>query len=139
MPKAISIDLRVRILECYDNGGISQEKVAGRFYVSVSFVKKLLALRRKTGGVETRYANCGRKPKIKTQYGEQIKALIAQNPGITLEEIRTKLGLECSLCALFHVVRALRLDYKKNAARQRTGQARHPGSTHSMAQAATRV
>lgn len=40
MVRPLSIDLRERIIDAYDQGGISQQAVAQRFCVSVEFVKK---------------------------------------------------------------------------------------------------
>jgi transposase len=41
---AIPIELRERILEYYDRGGLSQQEVADRFLVSHGLVKKLIGL-----------------------------------------------------------------------------------------------
>jgi transposase len=53
--KTISMDLRLRIVETYDEGKWTQEDVAKRFLVSLGLVKKLLMQRKRTGQIEARH------------------------------------------------------------------------------------
>ena len=62
--KTISVDLRRRIVETYDEGKWTQEEVAKRFRVSLGMVKKLVMQRRRTGQIEARHRFSGRKGKI---------------------------------------------------------------------------
>jgi transposase len=50
--KTYSLDLRQKIVDTYDDGGISQRELAERFRVSVFFVKKLFRQRRIHGTIE---------------------------------------------------------------------------------------
>ena len=52
--KAISQDLRERILDTVERGDGSLRQIAGRFLVSVSFIMRLLQLYRSTGSLEPR-------------------------------------------------------------------------------------
>src|SRR4051812_21608118 len=49
--KTYSLDLRQKIVDVYDRGGISQNDLAERFSVSVFFVKKLFRQRRLKGDI----------------------------------------------------------------------------------------
>ena len=51
MAKAYSLDLRQKIVDAYDRGGISQRRLAKQFGVATSFVEKLLKQRRETGSI----------------------------------------------------------------------------------------
>jgi transposase len=46
-----SIDLRQKIVDCYDAGGISQRQLAKQFGVALSFIQKLLKQRREQGSL----------------------------------------------------------------------------------------
>ena len=49
--KAYSMDLRLKIIETYQNEKISQKQLARRFRVSQSFITKLLRRYRETGEI----------------------------------------------------------------------------------------
>ncbi|MEO1378563.1 MAG: IS630 family transposase, partial [Cyanobacteria bacterium J06635_10] len=51
MPKAYSLDLRQKIVDAYDRGGISQRGLAKHFGVAKSFIEKLLKQHRETGSI----------------------------------------------------------------------------------------
>ncbi len=109
----LSLDLRTRILAAYDEGEGTRADVAKRFRVSLGMVKKLLQQRRKTGQIGHRHRCAGRKPKILPTHHQQIKALLAQKPDLTLAELRAALQLDCSLPAIHYVLADLGLTYKK--------------------------
>ena len=60
--KAYSTDLRQRVVAAYDAREGTQEQVAARFAVSVSWVRKLLRQRRDTGSIEPRPHGGGHAP-----------------------------------------------------------------------------
>lgn len=119
MRKTLSVDLRERILACYDEGVGSREEVAKRYRVSLGMVKKLLTQRRKTGQIEPRHRYSGRKPYFTSVHRNRMGQLIRQQPDITLEEIRETMELSCTLAAIHYVLKGLNLTFKKNTARQR--------------------
>lgn len=49
--KAYSLDLRQKVVDTYEAGGITQRALADRFCVSVFFVKKLFRQRTQTGSI----------------------------------------------------------------------------------------
>ena len=117
--KTLSLDLRERIMACYDAGKGTRQDIADRYDVSLGMVKKLLSQRNRTGDIADRYHVCGRKPYFTEELRGLIKELIRKRKDITLGEIRETLKLDCSLPAIHYVLRDLNLTFKKNAARQR--------------------
>lgn len=100
----ISLELRLRILKAYDRGNSTREQVASRFNVSLGLVKKLLQQRRNTGDLAPRHDRSGRKPMILDSHRMQLRALLKRQPDLTLQELRTCLGVECSLQAIHSVL-----------------------------------
>ena len=117
--KTLSMDLRQRILNSYDEELGNRQEIADRYRVSLGMVKKLLVQRKKTGDIAARHRFSGRKPLFTRDHRRQLKGLIDQQPDITLEEMREALALSCTLPAIYYVLRDMKLTYKKNAARQR--------------------
>jgi transposase len=113
MARPLSIDLRERIVDAYDQGGISQQAVAQRFCVSVEFVKKILRQRRELGDIGPPYSNYGRKPKITESHRQRMTELIKEQPDLTLEEIGQRLGLSCTIQAIHYVLKEMGISYKK--------------------------
>ena len=99
----LSMDLRQRILDAYDNDEGTRAEIAHRFRVSLGMVKKLLQQRRHTGDIAPRHHLAGRKPTILPAHRSQIRTLLAKKSDMTLKELRQALGLECSIQAI-HVV-----------------------------------
>lgn len=109
----ISMDLRKRILKAYDRGDATRDQVARRFEVSLGMVKKLIQQRRHTGSIAPRHHRSGRKPIILDNHRRQIRALLTETPDLTLEEIRARLGLGCTIQAIHYVLADMGLTYKK--------------------------
>jgi transposase len=114
-------------MACYDEGKLTQQEVAERFRVSLGLVKKLRAQRQETGDLAPRHRYSGRKPLLTAGHRRRIGQLIAEQPDITLQEMREALALDCTLPAIHYVVRDLKLTFKKNAARQRARARRRQG------------
>jgi|SRR5208282_87768 len=123
--KTLSLDLRERILAAYDADEGTRDEVAHRFRVSLGAVKKLLQQRRRTGDIAPRHRFSGRKPKILDRHRQHFRHLLAQQPDLTLGELRAATRLVCSLPAIHYVLADMELTYKKNAARQRARPRRH--------------
>ena len=113
MKKAISLDLRERIVAAYEGKEGTREEVAKRFTVSVGMVKKLLAQRNRTGDLRPRYRYCGRKARLEPEHGKSMRQLVEREPDVTLEEIKQRLGLGCTIGAIHWVLSRLGLTYKK--------------------------
>jgi len=100
-------------MDTYDEGKWTQEEVAKRFRVSLGMVKKLVMQRRRTGQIEARHRCSGRKARLLPERGEQLKALVAKEPDLTLAEIKERLGLDYTVGAIHWVLGRLGLTYKK--------------------------
>lgn len=111
--RTLSLDLRQRILDCYDKAEGTRAEVAHRFRVSLGMVKKLLQQRRRTGDIAARHHFAGRKPMILAAHRSQMRSLLAKKNDLTLKELRQALGLRCSLQAIHVVLGKLELTYKK--------------------------
>lgn len=111
--KTTSLDLRERILATYDEGRATRAEVGQRFRVSEALVKKLLQQRRKTGDIRPRHYRSGRKPRILPEHRQRLQQLLAHKPDLTLGELRSALGLVCTLPAIHYVLARLGLTYKK--------------------------
>jgi transposase len=111
--KALSIDLRERILATYDKENATREDVARRFRVSLGMVKKLIQQRRHTENIQSRRHLCGRKPLILENHRSQMRDLVSKKPDITLAELRDAVGLNCTLPAIHYALEQMGLSYKK--------------------------
>jgi transposase len=111
--RTLSLDLRERILSCYDNNESTRAEVAHRFRVSLGMVKKLLQQRRRTGDIAPRHRFAGRKPMIVATHRSQMRSLLVRKNDLTLKELREATGLRCSLQAINVVLGKMGLTYKK--------------------------
>src|SRR6187397_1332724 len=111
--RTLSLDLRQRILQAYDNNEGTRDQIALRFRVSLGMVKKLLQQRRKTGDIAPRHRFAGRKPLIASSDRAQMRALLTKKNDLTLKELRQQLGLRCSVQAIHVVLIKMGLTYKK--------------------------
>ena len=118
--KPLSVDMRERIIAAYDGGGETRESVAKRFSVSLGMVKKLLAQRKRLGHVRPLYANVGRKPAVGERTRKAIAAAVAENPGLTLADIRRRFRLGCSIVTVHTTLVRMGLTYKKRLSARRS-------------------
>lgn len=127
MKKTLSLDLRERIVAAYDANEGTREEIAKRFKVSLGLVKKLLAQRAKTGDLQPRHRFSGRKARLLPEHGAALKQLIAQEPDLTLAELKTRLTLDYTVAAIHWAVTRLGLTYKKRRSMQpnKTGRTLH--------------
>lgn len=95
MAKAISDDLRVRILEAYARGEGSCRVLAERFGVSWEYVRKIRKQEVQTGQRErVPQARRGVPSAVTEPVQQQILALVAAQKDLTLAELRDRLGAE---------------------------------------------
>ena len=111
--RTLSLDLRERILDSYDQEDATRSQIAKRYRVSLGMVKKLIQQRRHTGEIGSLHHRCGRKPRIVESHRKQITKLLESKPDLTLKELREALGLECTLPAIHYVLHSMGLTYKK--------------------------
>ena len=111
--RTLSLDLRERILDSYDQQEGSRQEVAQRFWVSLGMEKKLLQQRRHTGEIGARHHRSGRKPLILAVHRSKMRALLGKKPDLTLKELREAVQLQCSLPAIHYALQKMGLTYKK--------------------------
>jgi transposase len=94
MAKTYGDDLRCRILQCCEEGQQTQEEIAQRFKVSVRYVGKLVAHKKRTGQAERIPHHPGRKPKFTLPIRERLKSWLKSHPDLTLKQLQKKLEQE---------------------------------------------
>ena len=113
--KALSMDLRERILEAVLDGSESMPRIAARFGVSPKTVEKLKYQWRDLGTLEPQTHKVGRKPAFSDKRRQRLKQLVDGNPNLTLEELRSKLRIKCCLTTIWNELRRLGYTHKKSS------------------------
>ena len=90
MVKALSVDLRSRVLAAV-SGGASHREAAARFGVSAASVSRWRTLERETGDIRPGPLGGDRRSARIEAQAELILALLAETPDITVEELRLAL------------------------------------------------
>lgn len=111
--RALSLDLRQRIVGAYERKEGTYQQIADRFEVSYGMVKKLLRQQRRTGDLAPRYYNCGGKAKILPEHRKTLLKLLAEKPDLTLTQLRDAIGVDCTIQAIHYVLKDMGLTYKK--------------------------
>ena len=115
MPKALSFDLRSRVLAAIDEG-LSCRRAATRFGVSASSAIRWQAMRREGGDARPKPQGGDRLSRRTEAYAELIHAALAEVPDITLPELTARLaekGAQVSVSALWRFCRRHRITRKK--------------------------
>jgi transposase len=113
----LSQDLRKRILDTVQRGDGSLRQIARRFLVSVSVITRLLRLHRDTGSVLPKPHGGGHPPVLGPEDWERLRELVRQQSDATLEELRQRLGVDCSTMTISRALRKLGLPRKKKIPR----------------------
>lgn len=116
--KAYSLDLRQKIVETYEGGGISQRQLAERFCVSVFFVKKLFRQQRNKGTLAPLPRSGWQKSLVTDQMRELIVQMHREKNDLTLSEVAAQIEDECgvrlSTPTVCRVIKRLDLRRKKS-------------------------
>jgi transposase len=118
MPKALSFDLRSRVLAAIDEG-LSCRQAAARFGVSASSAVRWQALRRAGGDARPKPQGGDRLSRRTEAHAGLIHAALAEVPDITLPELKARLaeqGAHVSVTALWRFCRRHRITRKKKTA-----------------------
>ena len=118
--KAYSLDLRERVMKAYDEGNWSVGQLAERFKVGEWWIHKLKRQRLLEGSLAVRKGKVGQPRSLAGKQIERLEKYVDRYPDATLEEIRGRLGLACTVVTIHHTLQRLGYRYKKNAAGQRT-------------------
>ena len=106
--------MRERVLNAYDNGYGSIPKVSELFGVSGIWIQKLLRQRRETGSIEPKKYKPGPKPKLSQSQRDRLCQLVAEQPDLTLAELRRKLRLRCSIATVWRALRQMGFTKKES-------------------------
>jgi len=112
--EAFSMDLRERVIAAYDRGDGSSRQLAEVFGVSSAWIRKLLRLRRERGSIAPIGYQRGPKPKLSERQLDRLCSLVAEQPDLTLEEIRRRLRLPLSISRLSAILIAAGFTRKKS-------------------------
>jgi transposase len=118
MPRAISVDLRARVLSAYD-GGMRPVEIIEQFQVKEWWFYNLLRQRKERGTIEPKPPTGGPKSKL-AGHEETLRKQVAAEPDLTLDELRDKLPFPIGRSTLGRALQQLQLTFKKNPSRQRT-------------------
>ncbi len=89
--KAYSLDLRQKIVNLYEEGGISQRQLAKQFNVALSFVQKMLRQKLVLGHVEPKIRLEQTPTKLNQEQLTILEQLVTENNDATLVELRQML------------------------------------------------
>ena len=114
--KAYSIDLRERVLADYQCG-MKFADLGRKYSVSAEWVRQFVRRYQATGEVAARPPLKKKMPFHRRQEGA-LRAALAEQPDLTLEGLRSKLGLDVSIGTLHQALVNLKHSFKKkNASR----------------------
>jgi transposase len=105
-----SLDLRQKIFDTYQAGGISQRKLAKNYRVTLSFVQDLLKHHRVHGTLAPKVRTEQTPTKLNAEQLEVLRQLVEEQPDATLAELRERLHHQTGvLIGVATVDRMLRL------------------------------
>jgi transposase len=115
--KPFSLDLRQRVLADYQ-AGLSFAELGRKYTTSAEWVRQFIRRFEATGEVAARLPRIKKLP-FHRRHEADLRAALAAQPDLTLEGLRTQLGLDVSIGTLWNALRALKISFKKNARRGR--------------------
>jgi transposase len=118
--RAYSLDLRERIMKAYDEGHWTVRELSERFKVGEWWIHKLKRQRSQKGSLAPQKGRVGQPRRIQKDELDRLQQYVDRHPDATLEEIREKLGVACTIITIHNTLRRLGYRYKKNATGQRT-------------------
>lgn len=100
---------------------------------STSAIYRLLEKNRKTGTIKPSYENIGRQSEVTQDKLIKMNALVTENPGITLAEIKEAMHLSIQKSEISNILRnKLGFRYKKCGTCQRAGPGRCKSQTYCL-------
>ena len=126
MPKALSQDLRERLISAVE-GGQSRRSAARRFGVAASTAIKWLDQWQREGCVAAKPVGGDRHSHRMEAHAVKILALVTSTPDITLAEIvahlEAKYGVRAAQSTVWRLLDRHGMTFKKNSARKRAAAA----------------
>jgi len=112
--RAYSMDLRERVVAACDVGDATRGQVAGRFSVSIRWVRDLLRRRRETGSIAPSPHGGGRRPAFDDGAAARLREAVRADDDATLEELGRAAGVACSVPAVYRALDRLGITRKKS-------------------------
>jgi transposase len=112
--RALSLDLRERIVEAYEAGEGSYEAIAEQFLVGPTVVGKLVRQKRDLGTLAPQVHRRGRQAAVSGEKETELLEHLEQHPDATVLERRDALGLKCSEKTMWQTLRKLGWRFKKS-------------------------
>jgi transposase len=134
MPRAYSLDLRVRVVAAIA-AGASRRAAAAAFKVSPSSAVRWSQRFRSEGSPAARRVG-GRRPYALAGERDWLLSRLAEQPDVTLRALLAELatrGIKVSYYAVWHFFEHEGISFKKNPACQRAGSTRRRPTTQSVA------
>ena len=119
------MDLRDRVVVACDSGVWTRVEVAEQFGVSRAWVHRLLQRRRDEGSYAPRGHGGGHPPAFSPRALRRLEAAVARQPDATLEELRDRSGVSCSVVTVHNTLK--RLGYRRK--KRRSGRRSRIGRT----------
>ncbi|MGY2803898.1 transposase [Bradyrhizobium sp. USDA 4506] len=122
MAKALSVDLRQRVIATID-GGLSCRQAAERFGVSAASAIRWRGRQKETGDIAPKQQGGDRKSRRIEAKSQLILEAVAMKPDITLAELRDQLkkhGVSVGVASLWRFFQPGKSPSKKDSARRRT-------------------
>src|SRR5512147_93777 len=110
-----SLDLRARVAAAVDAREGSQPEIARRFRVSPSFITRLLRRRRQTGAPGPKPHGGGHPPALDPRGREKLRQPVRDRPDATLAELVRRVGVPCSIRAIFRALRKMEITRKEKS------------------------
>ena len=111
--QALSMDLRTRVVQAYDAGEGTSVQLAKRFGVSDRWIRKLLRQRRETNSIAPKQYRRGPKPKLSSDQRQRLVLLARQKPDLTLDQLRRRLRLRCSIVTIWRALHQAGFTFKR--------------------------
>jgi len=112
MPRPFSLDLRQRILaDVLD--GMNYAQASRKYSVSAEFVRRFHRRYQATQELAPRRPTPRRVVPFHQRHEAAIRVLVENQPGLTLEQLRSKLGIKVSIGTLWNALQKLRISFKK--------------------------
>jgi transposase len=116
--KAFSNDLRERVLADFLKG-LKFADLGRKYSVSAEWVRQFIRRYQATGEIAAR-APLKKKVPFYRRHEGALRTAVAEQPDLTLEGLRTKLGLSVSIGTLHHALVRLKLSFKKKRKSRRS-------------------
>jgi transposase len=109
--KAYSVDLRERVLADFQRG-MKFAALGRKYSVSAEWVRQFIRRYQATGEIAARPPLTKKLP-FHRRHEAELRMAVADQPDLTLEGLRTKLGLDVSIGTLHQALVNLKISFKK--------------------------